>query len=352
MEQRQDWRPDRFDSFVGQKPILQQLRLEVASAKRAHRPLRHMLLAGPGGLGKNTLVSLLAAERGSPPPMVVMGATLTHETLSAALLGLESPGYNLRGNLMAPDVARFPLLVVDECQKVPRELLELLHPVLEPVDPEGRAIFTAKVRDPTNRWVTTPLWMVQSTFCFITNFAGEFEAQSPATLTRIPLRLTFEWYDDSEMTAVVRQHAVHLKVKITDEAAELLARRSNGMPRQAVHLLKRAIDFLTLADSDTIDRSLVNTLLDTVGIDENGLDRSMAKYLRVLGQSGSGKLGLQAIASVMGEDKLTIATSIEPVLMRRGLVVRASGGREITPAGRVLLEGSAQRPSLLRSRAV
>ena len=352
MDQRHDWRPDRFESFVGQRPIIQQLRLEVAAAKRAHRPLRHMLLAGPGGLGKNTLVSLLAAERDSPPPLVVMGAALTHETLSTALLSLESPGYNLRGKMVAPDVVRFPLFVVDECQKVPRELLELLHPVLEPVDPEGRAIFTAKVRDPSNRWVTTPLWMVQSTFCFITNFAGEFEAQSPATLTRIPIRLTFEWYDDGEMTAVVRQHASHLKVKITDEAADLLARRSNGMPRQAVHLLKRAIDFLTLADSDTIDGKLVQTLLDTLGIDEHGLDRRMAKYLKVLGQSGNGKLGLQAIASVMGEDKLTIATSIEPVLMRRGLVVRACGGREITPAGRAVLEGDTDKQNPLRSRAV
>lgn len=355
MNANHDWRPDRFDSFVGQRPIVAQLRCEVASARKSNRAIRHVLASGPGGLGKNTLVSILAAERGSPPPTMLMGSTLTHESLSKVLLSQESPGYNNRGNLVDPTKARFPIVCIDECQKMSRDLLELLHPVLEPVDPEGRPIFIAKVPDPNqrNKLVTAPLWMVNTTICFLTNFAGEFETVSPATVTRIPLKLTFEWYEDDDMCLVVKSHAEQLKVKITEAAAILLAQRSNGMPRQAVHLLKRAVDFLDLAENKgALTAEIVREMLTVIGIDDNGLDRQMIKYLKVLVQSGSGKLGLQAIASIMGVDKATITTAIEPILMRRGLVYRETGGRMITGAGRNIIEGTTPSTSPLSTRSV
>lgn len=354
METTHHWRPETFDTFVGQKPIIDELRLECLSAKRSRRPIRHAVFYGPGGLGKNTVADILAREMKAPPPKIVFGSALTHETLSETLLGLESPGYDMRGNLVEPDKARFPVLVVDECQKVDRTLLEILHPVLEPVDPEGRLIFSARVRDPKrgNKYTVTPLWLVKHTIIFITNYLGELQQASPATMSRIPLRLKFEWYDDEDMKQVIGNHARQSRVRISEAAVGFLCKRCNGMPRQAALLLSRAADQQALLDAPEITPEILEKMFSRVGIDENGLDRSMIAYLKVLSQSNNGKMGLQGIASVMGEDQSTLVHIIEPVLMKRGLVMRATGGREITPAGMSLVLGEQQKAAPIFSRAV
>jgi holliday junction DNA helicase RuvB len=329
------WRPQRLHEFIGQGAVVKQLQVEIAAAIKMRRPLRNALYAGPPGLGKSLLARIVTAERGSPPPKVVMGRSLTHEQISTVLLELDSPGYAPNGVLQEPAKAVFPVVIVEEAQRVNRELLNLLHPALVP-DSKGRRVFVAR----SPRGDVGHKWAVQFTLIFITNYAGEFIAASPATASRLPIQFTFEWYTDAEMAAIIAKNAWERDIAIKDNAVAMLAALANGMPRKGIELVDRAIDFLAISGDEFITKSTVEKMLDALGIDGNGLDRQAISYLKALMVQPHGRMSIQCVATVLGTDQTTLTHCVEPVLIKRGLIMRNSSGREITPAGRHLIGGN------------
>lgn len=341
-----DWRPPSLAEFIGQESLIRQLHVEIEAAKRQRRAIRHMLLSGPPGLGKTTLVNLIAKERGCAwldregklhsQPIYILGKGLTHRTLSDILLRVFSRGYDPHGRLTQPEAACFPAVILDEIDAVPRELLESLHNLLDPSDPHGRRVMTCV----SPRGELGDCWMVDMTIIGITNYLGRLTQVSAPTLSRFPIQWSFEPYTDSELARIVTQYALQLRVNIEQDAAELLASRSNGTPRTALALFKRVLDFKQVEDTvmPVIDYPCVASTLDLIGIDENGLDRSMTAYLKALAGAG-GKMSIQALAGVLGCDQDTLVRVIEPVLIRKGYLTRGHMGREITYTGRTAISG-------------
>jgi Holliday junction DNA helicase RuvB len=342
-----EWRPRTLDEFIGQASLRRELSVELSASIAQRRPLNHMCFFGPGGLGKTSLAQVLAHDRGVPC-VELMGKTLTHDELTIALLSNKSPGYDLKGRLVNPEVAVPTVYVIDEAQKVDRELLNLLHPVLEPTDENG--ILTFDGMHPTTKEVKR-IWVRRCTFIFITNYMGELVKSSAATFSRVPIQKGFQWYSNDELASLLTLFAKHCEISVDPAAIAAIACRSNGVPRQAIAFLRRAVDFASSVTETTITEATVSGMFDVLGISADGLDRTMMEYLRVLSQA-SGRMGLQGIVSVLGEDEQTIATYIEPTLMRRGLVARSSGGRSLTHAGRAILAAGGQESDDFYAQAV
>jgi Holliday junction DNA helicase RuvB len=327
-----DWRPSSLDEFVGQQPLVRQLRVELEAARRQRRAMRHMIFSGPQGLGKSSLAHILSLERWGFDPIVLMGKGLTYEQLSYTLLTLQSDGYGRFGHAEDRDAMKFPVIVLDECEAVRRDLFEILHPVLEP-GADGRRIFMAT----SQKGETGMRWCREHTWILLTNFVGDLVKVAPATVSRFPIQHTFEWYSEQEMVSVIRAHSDQRRLKLDADAVQLVARRSNGMPRQATHLIERAGDFASvLGDGSRVTVDVAQAMFESLGIDENGLDRQQQTYLKTLAEQPTGRMAVQALASILGLDPNTLMYTVEPVLMKRGLICRTSGGREITPTGRKL----------------
>jgi Holliday junction DNA helicase RuvB len=342
-----EWRPRSLDEFIGQANLRKELSVELAASAAQCRSLNHMIFFGPGGLGKTSLAEAVARDRGVPCT-TLMGKTLTHDELTIALLSNKSPGYDMKGRLVNPKASVPPVFIIDEAQKVDRELLNLLHPVLESTDDHG--VLTFDGMHPTTKEVKR-IWVRRCTFIFITNYMGEMVSNSPATFSRVPIQRGFQWYTPEELSQLLAIFAKNVEIDADPEAIDAIARRSNGVPRQAISFLKRSVDFATSTSETRITPTVVESMFGILGISEDGLDRTMMEYLKTLSQA-SGKMGLQSIVSVMGEDEQTISAYIEPILMRRGLVTRSNGGRVLTPAGRSILAAGGQETDDFYAQAV
>jgi Holliday junction resolvasome RuvABC ATP-dependent DNA helicase subunit len=189
---------------------------------------------------------------------------------------------------------------------------------------------------------------VGTTFILCTNFLGELTEKSPATLSRFPIQRQFEWYANEELQRIITQYAKDQSRPMNDAVAQKLAQLSNGMPRRAVNMFKKAIDFASIDGSESITLKHIQDMMDTLGIDQNGLDKPMRDYLEALGSSPHGRMSLQALEGVLGVDRSTLTYVIEPILMKNQLISRCSAGREITNAGRAALSKETDRFSARR----
>jgi len=331
-----DWRPTSLDTFVGQDAFKKQLRVEIAASIRQQRPVRNILLSGLQGTGKSTIAGIIAMERGSPPPIVCVGKGLNIQQLSSILntLGHQGrKGYSADGYLVDPSIATYPVVVLDEVDAVEKPVLETLHPILEPGS-DGRRIFNAI----GPRGQRGPCWAIGLTVIAVTNYLGTFLKDNGPTASRFPIQYVFEPYTDKQLSTIIQGMAIRAGFKIEDDAAELLASRANSMPRTAINLLKRAVDFRSADDESNriLDYQSISETLEILEIDEFGLDRQMRCVLKTLAEAG-GKLSLQGLASILQADEKTLVYVIEPVLLRKGFLNRRSSGREITQAGRLAL---------------
>lgn len=348
----QDWRPDSLSDYIGQKPLIRLLQTEIECSRRSPaRAIRHAIFSGPGGLGKDTLCQVLAKERGLPKPVMLFGKGLTQEDLTNALGHLESPGYSASGSLgvgggqlLEPDKAVFPIVIINEADALDRGILQLLHPVLEP-DADGRRIFQGKITD-GNQVQVGPIWIVGCTIIFLTNFLGNILQKSPATLSRFPIQWQFEYYEEEEIAQVITQYGQQNDLEFDDDAALHLASRAYGVPRQAITLvqwvpnaMKPNETYVSLAD--------VKATLKLLSYDELGWSRPMINYLKALERAG-GTLGIQSLAGVMAADAKTLEVSVEPALLRNCLIEKCSSGRVITRAGRAALGNNCKKNMLLQ----
>lgn len=317
-------RPQRLDEFVGQEHAVRQLETFVAAARGRGEACDHVLLAGPPGLGKTSLANIVAVEMG----------TRIHTT--------SGPALERKGDIAAILSALEPndVLFVDEVHRLPRAIEELLYPAME----DG-AIDIVIGQGPGAR--TVRLELAPFTLVGATTRAGLL---STPLRDRFGISLRLEHYAADDLVRIIARSSAILGLRLDDDAADEIARRSRGTPRVANRILRRVRDVAQVRGWDAVDREGALEALDLLGVDEDGLDRADREYLRAVAERfAGGPVGLSTLAIALAEDEGTLEEVHEPYLIQQGLVQRTPRGRVLTPRGRALtgMPADPGMPSLL-----
>lgn len=295
-------RPQTFHEYVGQEKVKENLAIYIEAAKRRGEPLDHVLLYGPPGLGKTTLSSIIAHE---------LGVNLRITTGPA----IEKPGdlVSLLTSLSDNDV-----LFIDEIHRLSRAVEEILYPALE-----DRVIDIIIGKGPSARSIRMDL--KPFTLIGATTRAGQLSA---------PLRDRFgviqrlELYSTEQLTDIIRRSAMILGIPCETDGAAEIAGRSRGTPRIANRLLKRVRDFADVMGNGQITKQIASIALSRLEIDELGLDSLDRRMLQMIIKGyGGGPVGLDTLASAIGEEAITLEDVCEPFLMQLGFLGRTPRGR-------------------------
>ena len=302
-------RPGRLDEFVGQVQVKESLKIAIEAAQQRGEPLDHILFSGPPGLGKTTLAHIIARE---------MGAEIRSTTGPV----LEKPGDIAA--LLTP-LQRGDILFIDEIHRINPVVEEVLYPAMEDffIDvmigegPSARSI-KLDLEHFTLIGATTKQGLLGAPFRDRFGISSRLDLYSPAELVRI-----------------VTRSAGILKIPITPDGAEEIARRSRGTPRIVNRLLRRVRDYATVKGDGTITWEITASALAMMQIDELGLDELDRRILAVIANDfDGGPVGAKTIAISVGEEVRTIEDVYEPYLIQIGFVKRTPQGREVTPAAK------------------
>jgi holliday junction DNA helicase RuvB len=300
-------RPKRFEEFVGQPKVREQLQLVLESALRRNRPPDHVLLSGPPGLGKTSLAMIIAAELGAPI-RVTSGPAIERAGDLAALLTSLGEG---------------EVLFIDEIHRIARPAEELLYMAMEDFRVD---VIVGKGPGAT----AIPLDLAPFTLVGATTRAG---------LLTGPLRDRFgftghmDFYDPDELELVLARSAELLGVALEPDGASEIAGRSRGTPRIANRLLRRVRDYAEVRADGVVTEPIAQAALAVYDVDQLGLDRLDRAVLEALVRRfGGGPVGVGTLAVAVGEEVATVEEVAEPFLVRAGLLARTSRGRVATPA--------------------
>ena len=298
-------RPLAFSDFSGQKKVVENLQVFVEAAEYRGEPLDHTLLHGPPGLGKTTLSNIIANELG-------VGFKVTSGPV------LDKPG-DLAGLLTSLEPN--DVLFIDEIHRLSPVVEEYLYSAME-----DYRIDIMIDKGPSARTIQIDL----NRFTLI-------GATTRSGLLTSPLRARFginchlEYYDADILAGIVKRSARLLGVEINEKAAGEIARRSRGTPRIANALLRRVRDFAQVKGDGKIDLEIAQYALEALNIDTFGLDQIDNKLLlTIIDKFRGGPVGLNTIATAMGEDAGTIEDVYEPYLIKEGFIKRTPRGREAT----------------------
>ncbi|MBQ2084516.1 MAG: Holliday junction branch migration DNA helicase RuvB [Firmicutes bacterium] len=295
-------RPKRFEDYVGQTNVTDNLKVYIQASKMRGEPLDHVLFYGPPGLGKTTLAGIIAEE---------MGVDL--RITSGPAIGRAGDLAAILTNLNEGDV-----LFIDEIHRLNRAVEEVLYSAMEDF---ALDIVTGKGPGASSIRFELPRF----TLIGATTRAGSLSAP---LRDRFGILAKFELYNENELAAIMRRTARILNVEIDEESTRMLATRSRGTPRVANRLLKRVRDFAQVLGSGKIDPPIVESTLRSLGIDELGLEELDRRILKlIIEQFQGGPVGIDTIAASLGEERVTIEDAYEPYLMQAGLLHRTLKGR-------------------------
>jgi Holliday junction DNA helicase RuvB len=307
-------RPARLAEFIGQRQVVENLRVALDAARARGEALEHVLFSGPPGLGKTSLGRILAAE---------LGVHL-HATAGPAL---DRPR-DLVGILT--QLAPRDVLFIDEVHRIPAPVEEYLYTAME----DFQVDFTLD-QGPHAR--VLPLTLNRFTLVGATTREGLLSAPFRGRFGHLE-RLVV--YPPEDLVRILQRSASILDVALEPDAALELAARSRGTPRVANRFLRRVRDLAQVTRAKVIDAALVREALARLGVDQHGLEELDRRILACLARN-SEPLGLKTIAAAVGESEDTIEDVFEPHLLRSGFVQKTSRGRRITAAGKRALSGSA-----------
>lgn len=300
-------RPQSLADYVGQKDLKEVLDIAIRAAKSRKEALDHLLLYGPPGLGKTTMSLILATEMG-----------VQCKIASAPSLERPRDVMGLLINLQPGDV-----LFVDEIHRLSKVAEEILYPAMEDfrvdiVNGKGRTARTQSIR-------LAPFTLIGAT--------TKVGALTSPLRDRFGLVQRLRFYELDELQKIVLRTAALLKMPITDEGAEEVARRARGTPRIANRLLKRVRDYVEVKASGEVTQAIAAEALELFNVDPCGLDWTDRRLLSfMIERHNGGPVGLETLAASTGEDAQTIEEVYEPYLMQIGYLSRTPRGRIATSA--------------------
>lgn len=306
-------RPLFIKDYVGQENLKNNLTIFIGAAKSREEVLDHVLFYGPPGLGKTTLAYIIANEMGANIRLV-NGPSIERPGDLASVLSALEPG---------------DILFIDEIHRIPKAVEEILYSAME--DFKLNIVVSNETSASTIAIDLPPFTLVGAT-----TKAGLL---SPPLRARFGICERINYYTEEELTKIVERTANYFESTIDEISAHEIAKRSRGTPRIANRIFRRVRDFANYNKSSEIKINETKLALDALRIDEIGLDEVDIKYLLTLkNRFGGGPVGLETIASAIGEDTSNLEEVYEPYLLKIGFIDRTQKGRILTNKGKAHLK--------------
>jgi len=308
-EQSLDFNPSSFDDYIGQTELKNKLKVYTQAALMRNEPLDHMLLFGPPGLGKTTLAQIMA------------------HVMHVSVKICSGPMLDRTGDMVAilSSLSKHEILFIDEIHRMPTNVEEVLYSAMEHFRVDviiGQGAGAKSISLPVN-----PFTLVGAT--------------TKTGMLSAPLRSRFgiterlDFYTDEELCEIVLQNALFLNLTLSPGGALQIAKCARGTPRIAKKILRRVRDFAQVHNANVANDNLVTQALNFLGLDSDGLGKVDNLLLsKIIELFNGGPVGLDTLASLIGEDAETIENVYEPYLLRQGYLEKTSRGRQI-PAKRL-----------------
>ncbi len=295
-------RPQSIDEYIGQTELKENLRVFIKAALIREEPLDHVLLYGPPGLGKTTMAHIIANELGSNL-RCASGPSIEKTGDLAAILSTLEPG---------------DVLFIDEIHRIPKYIEEVLYPAME--DFELQLVVGSEGKSRSIKIDLPPFTLVGAT-----TRAGDI---SSPLRDRFGIISKLEYYKDEELERIINRTSKVLDMEIENKAAKELSKRCRKTPRIANRLFKRVRDFALVDGSSYITYDLALISLDRLKVDQFGLDGVDIDYLKsLITKFNGGPVGIETIATSIGEEVSTIEDVVEPFLLQEGFIKRTPRGR-------------------------